>query len=68
MKKGLLVLGCIVEIQPDKLIISLPNSITGMISITEISPAFTKMQQKKSFSSGLEVSCFFAYVFYNIFI
>ena len=53
MNPGMLVLGCVAEIHNFKLIVSLPNGLSGTVSLTEISPEYTSMLEQMANDESL---------------
>lgn len=51
----MLVLGCVMEIQANKLIVSLPNMLTGEIAIKELPPAFARLYENELLTDSIEV-------------
>ena len=50
----MLVLGCVQEIKDFELMISLPHGVSGIVKITDISDAYTKLLER--IASGEEIT------------
>ena len=54
MVRGMLILGCVQEIKDFELMISLPHGVSGIVKITDISDAYTKLLER--ITSGEEIT------------